>query len=545
MALPAVGSSGWGPILNSQILTDEANAAQTSSNLSGHLTNTPADPHGDRAYSDSKLAVVTSGTNSANGYVVLDGTGHIPVALMPSGSVLNNWYDVKNTTFGAVGTGTVDDSTAINAATAAAKAAGGGVVWVPDGLYGIGSPLITYSGVLLLLSPGATIQRISPVAPPQVMLQNYSPSVAASTGAHWVMGGKWDAIGTTNQTSSCSIFSFVNAGSLYIQNATLNQVSNGASPYGSFYGSNNVTIQNLTLTGAASTVSRGSVTQPCFRIEQTNSSNIPGLISGDYTGSRTCNNVNILNTNLSATTSSDGSGTFTAWHSMAGTTGTVNSSALFHVNISVNLCDATAFANAGISGLNWNQVIYTSNMFNNPGPGNSYNQNWVSSAPNPVAWIVNDVEQPRVQLAAGTLTTTSSSPQTIGSVQVLKGYTYNVKAFAVFNGTDEDSKFSFGLAGASMSQAALGYSLSLPAVVSSRDNDGDLDNASLVFVNNLAYGSVFNPSVEYVPGPNSFTLTINGFLAASANGQVNFQFSTTGGTLNVSSGTLELTTIYS
>jgi polygalacturonase len=47
----------------------------------------------------------------------------------------NTYFNVRN--FGATGNGTTDDTVAINAAGAAASANGGGVVYFPNGTYGI------------------------------------------------------------------------------------------------------------------------------------------------------------------------------------------------------------------------------------------------------------------------------------------------------------------------------------------------------------------------------------------------------------------------
>lgn len=388
MALPNVGDFAWGGTLNAQITGDETNIAALISNLAAHVGNNPADPHGDRAYASALVSPITTGTNLPNGYVKLDGTGHVPANLLPSAGGTNNFYDVRNAQFGAVGSGTVDDSAAINAALAAAAAAGSGVVWVPAGLYGIGSPLVIGSGTLLLLSPGATIQRISPVSAPTVMLKNYASGFAASTGSFTVEGGKWDAVGTTNQHSKNTIFSFVNASQVIIENTTLNQYARGDSSFGEFYGCSSVSVFNVTLTGIAPTVSRAACVNPCFRVEQTHSSNIPGLVAGDYTFAM-CNAVYIQNVSHQCATGSDSDGLFTAWHSLCGTIGIVNDHTKFHTNIKLISCDATAFAHYGIYALNWNNVSFINCLIGSPRDG-LYIQNWVTVAPAQVIWTAQD-----------------------------------------------------------------------------------------------------------------------------------------------------------
>lgn len=529
MALPTNGQLNWGTPLNSQISSDEAAAAALALSVSNHESNTPSDPHGDRAYAAGLVAPITTGTNAANGYVVLDGGGHLPTGLLPPGGALANWYDVKNSAYGAIGNGTVDDSTAINAALAAATSAGGGVVWVPDGTYGIGSPLVIGSGVTLMLSMGATIQRISPVSAPTVMLQNYSAGVAAATGFIAVRGGKWDAVGSTVQSSTNTMFSFANAGAVYIQDVVMNQVPNGASPYGAFYGCSNVSVQNLTLTGGAPTNTRASTLQPCFRIEQCISANIPGLVSGDYVAAAMCNGVNILNCSLSATTSSDGTGTFTGWYAMAATTGTVNSNSLYHTNITVNICDATAFANSGISALNWNEVCYTNNIFNNPGPGNLFNQNWVSTAPALIEWVVDDNDQPNSIVSTGSLTTASASLQTVCSAQVLKNFTYLVRAWALYNGSSTSQHATFAITGPTATSAQLSSSVQAP-------QGGGVTGGG------EGYGGTQNAPNYTLLG--HFVVQVNGFVQVSANGSIALQMATSGGTLTVVGGTLELIPVF-
>jgi hypothetical protein len=536
MPLPTDGELGWGDVLNAQVAADEAAAAAVSALLSSHVANSPADPHGDRAFAQSLIQPVTSGTNTASGYVVCDGTGHIPAALMPSGGGLTNWYDVKNNTYGATGSGTVDDSTAINAALAAAVAAGGGVVWIPDGTYGIGSPLVTGSGVTILLSQGAIIQRISPVLAPGVMLQNYSASNAASEGYHAVIGGKWDAIGTTNQTSTCQIFSFVNAGAVYIQNTVLKNVANGSSAFGQFFGSSNVTIENVTCLGAAPSRTRAFNQQPVFRVEQSNSSNIPGLVAGDYitgpgsTGAM-CNNINILNVDLNATTASDGSGAYTAWYAMAATTGTINSASLFHTNITVDICNATAFAGAGISANNWNNIIFTANVFNNPGPGNCFNQNWVGSAPTPLYWVVDDNEQPNSLAIQGSTTKTGSNFVAAGKIPVLNGYTYLVQGWFMYQGNNTNANVMYKVSGPG--------SGNISSFVQYPNNDG-----SAMVGGRLGYNTELD-GPNYTNTSDWFIIYLNGMVTTTADGTVNLNFATSGGTLTVNAYYLSLIPVYS
>src|SRR5881296_1424040 len=58
-------------------------------------------------------------------------------------------YNVKSSTYGAVGNGSTDDTAAINAAIAAAVAAGGGIVDIPAGTFKLTSALTAASKVTL------------------------------------------------------------------------------------------------------------------------------------------------------------------------------------------------------------------------------------------------------------------------------------------------------------------------------------------------------------------------------------------------------------
>jgi hypothetical protein len=60
------------------------------------------------------------------------------------------YANVRAAPYGAVGSGTVDDSAAINAAIVDVASLGGGIVYVPRGTYGLGSPVILRSGVTLV-----------------------------------------------------------------------------------------------------------------------------------------------------------------------------------------------------------------------------------------------------------------------------------------------------------------------------------------------------------------------------------------------------------
>jgi hypothetical protein len=284
MSLPTTGQQNWGVPLNQYITTAVlavANQALTSVN-----THTSAsDPHGDRAYAAGLVGPITSGINLANGYVKLDGFGKISPTLMPAGSSLTNYFDAK-ANFGATGNGSTDDSSFLQAALDACTAAGGGEVWVADGVYACGTQLVIGAGTWLHLSPGATIKRIIPSggSAPAVMLSNVSftagPPATPAAGNLLISGGKWDAVGS-GLVSSCTPILLVQASFATIIQAFFNGVA--ANPLVELNGCKYVTLRDDVFTGTTLT---GTSVVPAVRLNSTSSSTTPtGMASGVYNNS--------------------------------------------------------------------------------------------------------------------------------------------------------------------------------------------------------------------------------------------------------------------
>lgn len=93
--------------------------------------------------------------------------------------------------FGAVGDGVADDSAAIQSALDAANAAGGGEVYVPDGVYAIKTSLMIYNYTRFRLSPRATLIRAGSFS---AILRSGIGNVDGYEGLHdvEVIGGTWD-----------------------------------------------------------------------------------------------------------------------------------------------------------------------------------------------------------------------------------------------------------------------------------------------------------------------------------------------------------------
>jgi polygalacturonase len=132
-----------------------------------------------------------------------------------------SYLDVK--TFGALGNGTADDAPAIQAALNAAKAAGGGTVWVPVGTYKLSTlPLRIYRNTHLLLASGATMRRGDVV---KTMLLNGDKDVYAYDGEGYITveGGIWDMVASTAATPAMCL-SFGHARNIKVRNTEFRNI---------------------------------------------------------------------------------------------------------------------------------------------------------------------------------------------------------------------------------------------------------------------------------------------------------------------------------
>jgi hypothetical protein len=210
--------------------------------------------------------------------------------MLPNGSGLSNYYDVKSN-YGALGNGSSDDSAALQAALSDCAAAGGGEVWVADGTYAIGSQLVIGAGTWLHLSPGATIKRIIPVAgsAPSVMISNVSfanGTAVPAAGNILISGGKWDAVGN-GLTSACTPILIVRAAFATVMQTFFNGVA--ANPLVELNGSTYVTVRDCVFGGTGLTSSGGIV--PAVRLNSTSTSTtLAGMAPGAYNNA-ICSNI--------------------------------------------------------------------------------------------------------------------------------------------------------------------------------------------------------------------------------------------------------------
>lgn len=111
------------------------------------------------------------------------------------------------TTYGAVGDGKTDNTTAIQAALTAAGAAGGGTVTVPSGTF-VSGPIVISSGTRLELSSGAVLQMLPmasyPSATTAFITSSGTSHDIAITGAGTIDGqgqAWWDAFANDSSIS--------------------------------------------------------------------------------------------------------------------------------------------------------------------------------------------------------------------------------------------------------------------------------------------------------------------------------------------------------
>lgn len=92
-SLPTDGQTDWGDPLNAYI----ANVVMATlnaqvSNLADHEANSPADPHGDRAFALNLMLPITQNVNQPGGFVQLTTAGLLPSSVTPTP---DTWHDLR------------------------------------------------------------------------------------------------------------------------------------------------------------------------------------------------------------------------------------------------------------------------------------------------------------------------------------------------------------------------------------------------------------------------------------------------------------------
>ena len=358
MALPVTGASNWGTPLNSYITSVVLAAAQSAQVA---ITNHQAagDAHGDRAYALGLVAPLTTGVNGPNGFLQLNGIGKIPNGVLPAGGGRTAAFDVVKD-YSAPTNGTAASS-AIQSALNDAGTLGGGEVWVGDGNFGIDSTLYCPANVWLHLSPGATMTRIvnagSGLAP-AYMLANFNGSVSSSgSSGILVEGGKWVF---DSQAAAGTPMAFVGGDSILVRNTSIRTLA--LSPCVLFAGCTNSATDEVQFSSATPGSARSSYTSapPAVRIETASSSVISGLNAAIYSNAA-CTSVGVRGCNITGATGSDGTGLYTVFGGIAGTTAAPAS--VFHRNIIVSGNMSAGFPVNATYPVNWQTCTIDGNQF--------------------------------------------------------------------------------------------------------------------------------------------------------------------------------------
>lgn len=159
---------------------------------------------------------ITATYDDANNRILLTG-----VSSGGSGSAapITNFYDIVRD-FGAIANEN-DSKAKIQNALNAARDAGGGIVYIPNGLWNLSGGLRIYSNTSLVLSAKAYIRKMFAGAS---MLWNGDNNASYSGYSGQtnitVSGGNWDARATAFPTTPANIFSFAHSQSLTFKDAT-------------------------------------------------------------------------------------------------------------------------------------------------------------------------------------------------------------------------------------------------------------------------------------------------------------------------------------
>lgn len=288
--LPTDGQSNWGDPLNAGILQVNATANSAGSAAANHASNIPADPHGDRAYSQSLVTPITTGVNGPNGYVKLNGSGQLTASLVTSiGGIFTNIYDAV-AQYGAVANTGSDQTTKIQNALNAAGSAGGGIVYVGPGTFSLKNYLVMPSNVWLILSEGTTLKRISGSPTPPYLISNVQFGTSNTPSTNFkISGGSLDAVGSGLTTNCIPIF-LIQGNNSVIENMIINNIFSEAAI--ELNGCNHVSVRDIIFDGT-NNASGGSAFKPAIRINISDATTTPAGLAGSVYNDALCRNISI------------------------------------------------------------------------------------------------------------------------------------------------------------------------------------------------------------------------------------------------------------
>jgi len=305
-SLPIDGQTNWGDPLNAYIAALQNEANSTQANLNTHASNTPADPHGDRAYAQGLVNPIINGVNLPNGFVQLNSQGLIPSSLISggggnnvTGGMYSGIFDAV-ATFGAVPNNGADQSAHIQNALNAAGSAGGGVVWVGPGVFSMANYVVMPSNTWLMMSEGTTLQRIpgSPNAKYLISNVQFGTSNTPSSDVR-ITGGTLDAVGSS-MTSQCTPIFLIQSSKNRIQDVFINNVY--SNPAIEINGCTNTIIDSCFFDGTGSNnIFSGGSTAPAVRINVSAASTTPSGLANTFYNNTVSTNTRVMNCNTQST----------------------------------------------------------------------------------------------------------------------------------------------------------------------------------------------------------------------------------------------------
>ena len=196
----AMTATDTGPILTDFIADGGEPGGWAQLNGSGKLDSSQVDPTWFETYAPPNLVAETLSVTGSSTVDDLDVQGDLDVSgtLTPANLQMSSMRIYNPKVYGALGNGTGNDATAINAALSAASAAGGGWVIVPSGTYMIGSIIRIYGNTRLTLMPGTEFRRN--YAGTMLLNGDAAQSLGGYTGHGNILieGGLWNMRATTS-----------------------------------------------------------------------------------------------------------------------------------------------------------------------------------------------------------------------------------------------------------------------------------------------------------------------------------------------------------
>lgn len=384
-SLPVDGQTDWGDTLNVYLTALSGQATSTQTGLQNHAANSPADPHGDRAYAQSLVGPFTTGLNAPNGLVKLNGSGTIPPALITAAASIGGMYSAvvdAVSMFGMIAGTNTDQSSSLQQALNYVSNLGGGIVYIGPGTFSIANSVYVGPNTWIIMSNGTVIQRI-PGSPNTPYMFTNIHLVNTSTPANNVRisGGTLNAVGSFTMGTACTVIEFFQ-GSGHIVEDVIFITPTGNSHAVEFNGVARGYVNNCLFNG---TPSNSPNTNSCILLSSSTSANSPSGINPTlYTG-QGCFGILVNDNGVQLP---PGGFTYSAYGCLVGSDAPV-SSAVTVQGLTVTGCFFGAPAPNGPiyqASATWTQAVFSGNTWGQ-GKGTSTSPSINTSIPYDV-WIL-------------------------------------------------------------------------------------------------------------------------------------------------------------